>query len=208
MSDVLTDKTCGEFASVLAAKEPVPGGGGAAAYVGALAAALCSMVGNYTTGKKRYADIEGDIQRMLAEADAARVTLVGLVEADAAAFGPLSQAYAIPKEDPTRAGVLEHVTKTACAAPIAMVEECAHVIELLEEMGEKGSRMLLSDVGCGALFAYAAMKAAAMNVFVNTKTIADRAWADATESHVDELLDEWLPRAEATADAVMAKIRG
>ena len=208
MAERLTDRSCAEFAAVLAAKESVPGGGGAAALVGALGVALGSMVGNFTTGKKRYADVEEDIQRMLADGERVRLRLIELVEVDAAAFYPLSKAYGIPREDPTRAQVLEEATKGACAAPVEMMERIAEAIELLEEMGEKGSRMLLSDVGCGALLCRAALEAASLNVFVNTKTLADRAFAEETEGHCDALLAEYIPRAEACAARVTAHIRG
>lgn len=203
----LTDKSCSAFAEVLAAKESVPGGGGAAALVGALGVALASMVGSFTTGKKRYTEVEGDIQRMLADAEAIRVRLIELVEEDAEAFFPLSQAYGIPKEDPTRAEVLESATKNACAAPIEMMRQIAKAIALLEEMGEKGSKMLISDVGCGALLCRAALEAASLNVFVNTKTLKDRAFAEETEAECDALLAEYGPRAEACAAQVMAHIR-
>ncbi len=207
MSERLTERTCAEFAAVLAAKEAVPGGGGAAALVGALGVALGSMVGNFTTGKKRFADVEDDIQRMLANGEAIRERLIELVEEDAAAFLPLSRAYAIPRDDPRRAQVLEEATKGACAAPVEMMRQIASAIELLEEMGQKGSKMLLSDVGCGALLCRAALEAASMNVFVNTKTLSDRAFAEATEAECDDLLKAYVPRAEAVADAVMGHIR-
>ena len=207
MGERLTERSCASFAEVLAAKESVPGGGGAAALVGALGVALGSMVGNFTTGKKRYADVEDDIRRMLADGEAIRLTLLELVEEDAAAFYPLSQAYGIPKEDPTRAQVLEDATKNACAAPVEMMRQIAKAIELLEEMGEKGSRMLLSDVGCGALLCRAALEAASLNVCVNTKTLADRAFAESVEAECDALLAEYGPRAEACAAKVMAHIR-
>jgi formiminotetrahydrofolate cyclodeaminase len=204
----LMEGSCAEFTSLLAAKQSVPGGGGAAAYVGALAAALCSMVGNFTTGKKRYAAYEADIQRMLLEADGVRERLVELVDEDAAAFYPLSKAYGIPKEDPKRAEVLESATKNACAAPAEMMRQTCHAIELLEEMGEKGSRMLLSDVGCGALLARAALEAASLNVFVNTKSLADRSFAEGLEAECDQMLEEYVPRAEAVERKVMDHIRG
>lgn len=207
MGERLTERSCASFAEVLAARESVPGGGGAAALVGALGVALGSMVGNFTTGKKRYADVEDDIRRMLADGEAIRLTLLELVEEDAAAFYPLSQAYGIPKEDPARAQVLEDATKNACAAPVEMMRQIAKAIELLEEMGEKGSRMLLSDVGCGALLCRAALEAASLNVFVNTKMLADRAFAESVEAECDALLAEYGPRAEACAAKVMAHIR-
>ena len=208
MAEPLTNLSCTEFAAVLAAKQSVPGGGGAAALVGALGAALCSMVGNFTTGKKTYAAVEDDVQRMLADAEAVRLRLIDLVADDAEAFFPLSQAYAIPKEDPSRAETLEAATKAACKAPYEMMVEIAKSIELLEEMGEKGSKMLVSDVGCGALFARAALESASMNVFVNTKTIKDRAWAEDLEAKCDALLSEYIPRAEACARSVKSRIPG
>lgn len=204
----LMDESGAEFAADLAAKKSVPGGGGAAAYVGALAAALCSMVGNFTAGKKRYAAYEGDVQRMMAEAEKVRIRLVELVDEDAAAFYPLSKAYAIPKEDPSRAEVLERETKNACQGPVEMMRQICRAIELLEEMGEKGSRMLLSDVGCGALFARAALEAASLNVFVNTKSLKDRAYAESLEAECDKMLAEYCPRAEAVEAKVMDHIRG
>lgn len=208
MSDSFVTKSCEQFASVLASKEPVPGGGGAAAYVGALAVALCSMVGNFTTGKKTYASVENDIQRMLREATAVRMRLLELVQEDANAFYPLSQAYAIPKDDPTRDETLEEVTKWACGAPMEMMRQTCRAIELLEEMGEKGSRMLLSDVACGAYFARAALEAASVNIFVNTKTLKNRSFAEMTEAEADDMLAHYVPRAQACADNVLHRIRG
>ena len=206
MTEKMMDRTCTDFAAVLAAKESVPGGGGAAAYVGALGVALCSMVGNFTTGKKKYAEYEEDVQRMLAEGEKIRTRLLELVEEDAAAFYPLSQAYGIPKEDPTRDEQLEKCTKDALAGPLEMMRQIAKSIELLEEMNVKGSRMLISDVGCGAVCAAAAMRAASMNVFINTKGLKDRDYAAKVEAEADELL-AYVPRAKAVADEVAAGIR-
>ena len=203
----LTNLSCTAFAEVLASKAPVPGGGGAAALAGALGVALCSMVGNFTTGKKKYAAYEEDVQRMLAEGEILRARLLELVEADAAAFEPLSRAYAIPKEDPTRDAVLEEAALNACKAPMEMVSCCGEALLLLEEMLEKGSRLLLSDVGCGALLCKAAMESAAMNVFVNTGSLQDRAVAVQMERQVDETLEKYLPMAERIAASVTATLR-
>lgn len=207
MDTRMMDKSCTVFADDLAAKKSVPGGGGAAAYVGALAVALCSMAGNFTTGKEKYAEYEDDLQRMLADGEKIRTRLLELVEEDAAAFFPLSQAYAIPKNDPTREETLEKCTKDALAAPLEMMRQIARAIELLEEMGEKGSRLLVSDVGCGAAFAAAAMQAASLNVFINTAALKDREYAEAVEAEADELL-AYVPCAEALADIVTKEIRG
>jgi formiminotetrahydrofolate cyclodeaminase len=208
MEEALTSKSCEEFARLLAAREPIPGGGGAAALVGALGAALCSMVGNYTSGKKAYAAVEDDVQRLLVQATDVRMRLLQLVEEDAEAFAPLSACYALPKDDPTRPAKIEETTKWACSAPLETMRQVCRAIELLEEMGEKGSRMLLSDVGCGALLCQAALEAASLNVFVNTKSLSDRTFAEMTEAECDEMLAEYLPRAQACAQMVTARLRG
>jgi formiminotetrahydrofolate cyclodeaminase len=204
----LTDRSCTSFAQVLASRESVPGGGGAAALAGALGVALCSMVGNFTVGKKKYADVEEDVKAMLAKGEDLRQRLLDLVDADARAFAPLAKAYAIPKDDPTHDAVLEEATLNACKAPVEMVRCCAQAIELLEEMLAKGSVMLVSDVGCGALLCKAAMESAALNVFINTKSLKDRKTAEQMESEMDGLLAEYLPRAAGVAETVNKRVRG
>jgi formiminotetrahydrofolate cyclodeaminase len=206
--DKLIEQSCADFSQALASKQSVPGGGGAAALVGALGVALCAMAGNFTLGKKKYAEVEEDIKSMLAKCEDLRCRLLDLVDGDALAFAPLAQAYAIPKDDPSRADILEAATLGACAAPADMVRACAQAVELLEEMEEKGSVMLLSDVGCGALLCRAAMESAALNVFVNTKGLQDRTAAEQIEMEIDGLLAEYLPRAEAVARRVTGRVRG
>ena len=205
---MLAEKTVKDFVSEAASAAPVPGGGGVSALVGALGIALGNMVGELTTGKKKYADVEEDIQALMTEAGNIKETLLSLIEEDAQAFEPLAKAYGIPKDDPSRAEVLEAATRNACKAPYEMMVQIAKSIELLEEMGTKGSKMLVSDVGCGALFARAALEAASMNVFVNTKSYKATDWAPELEAKCDALLSEYIPRAEACAASVMARIRG
>lgn len=203
----LTNQSCRDFAAELASKASVPGGGGAAAFTGALGVALCSMVGNFTVGKPKYAAVEGKIQKMLDQAEYLRQRFLDLVELDAEAFAPLAKAYAIPKDDPARGKVLEEATLAACQAPVEMVRLSAQAIDLLEEMAEKGSRMLLSDAGCGALLCLSAMESAAINVFVNTATIQDREAAIQMEAEVDALLGIYRPRVERLAGSVRQAIR-
>lgn len=204
----LTELPCTDFAAALANKQSVPGGGGAAALVGAFGAALCSMVGNFTVGKKTYAAVEDDVKELIEEADDVRQKLIGLVNDDAVAFEPLSRAYGIPKDDPNRAATLEEATKAACVAPMEMMRQIVRAVELLEEMGDKGSRMLRSDVLCGAAFCAAALQSASVNVFTNTKTLADRDFAERLEREVDGLLDEYVPRAQKVVARMGELIRG
>ena len=199
------DQTCGAFLDALASKAPVPGGGGASALAGALGAALCTMVGNYTVGKKKYADVEEDVKALMAKAEDIRARLLAQVDADAAAFEPLSRAYAIPKDDPTRGEVMEQCLRDAAAAPMAILRLCCQAIDLHREMLDKGSVMMLSDVGTGVVLCWGALYGAALNVKVNTKSMADRAYAEAMNNQVDELVNRYWKVAEQVYEAVMGR---
>ena len=208
MQDRLTDLSCVDFAAVLAAKTSVPGGGGAAALAGALGAALCSMVGNFTVGKKKYAAYEEDIKIILEKGENLRQRLLEFVEADAEAFAPLAEAYAVPKDDPRRDEILEQATRNACKAPLEMVRCCAQTVALLEEMLEKGSVMLISDVGCGAHLCMAAMESAALNVFINTKSLRNRGDAEHMNCEINTILEDGRIRIRHIIESVNDKIKG
>ncbi|MBR2208875.1 MAG: cyclodeaminase/cyclohydrolase family protein [Synergistaceae bacterium] len=203
----LIQESCEKFAKLLASKSPVPGGGGASAIVGALSVALCSMAGNFTVGKKKYADVEDDIKIILEKAENLRLKLLELVDEDAKAFEPLSQAYSIPKDNPERDEILEKALLNACKAPLKIIESCAEVIKLLEEMSEKGSKLLISDVGCGAYLCRAAMESAALNIFVNTTLLKNREEAAKLEAQTEKFLSEYCSRAVKVAMQVTKIIR-
>ena len=207
MSEKLIHKSCEDFSLVLASRAAVPGGGGAAALVGAFGTALCSMAGNLTLGRKKYAAVEDDVRRMLAEGEAVQQRLLELVDEDAMAFEPLSKAYSIPKDDPNREAVMLKVTVDACQAPLAIMEQTCKAIELLEEMLVKGSALLVSDVGCGAMLCRAALESASLNIFINTKTLSDREIAAELDRKADDMLNTYIPRAEAVAREVTARLR-
>ena len=199
------EQTCQGFLDALASKAPVPGGGGASALVGALGAALCTMVGNYTVGKKKYADVEEDVKALMAKAEDIRARLLALVDADAEAFEPLSKAYAIPKDDPSREAVMEKCLQDAAATPMAILRLSCEAIDLHREMLDKGSVIMLSDVGTGVVFCQSALQGAALNVRVNTKSMTDRAFAQAMDEEVDALVEKYSVIACQVYDAVMGR---
>ena len=199
------EQTCQGFLDALASKAPVPGGGGASALVGALGAALCTMVGNYTVGKKKYADVEEDVKALMAKAEDIRARLLALVDADAEAFEPLSKAYAIPKDDPSRESVMEKCLQDAAATPMSILRLSCEAIDLHREMLAKGSVIMLSDVGTGVIFCQSALYGAALNVRVNTKSMADRAFAQAMDEEVDALVEKYSVIARQVYDAVMGR---
>ena len=204
----MMEKPCNEFLSVLASKAAVPGGGGAAALVGAAGVALGNMVGCLTEGKKKYAAVEADIQRLNARAGELRRELEGLVEADAEAFAPLAKAYSIPKDDPARAKIMEKALDAACAVPLEILKKCAEGVALAEEYAAKGSVLAVSDAGCAALFCKAAMQAAGLNVAINTRLMADREKAAALDKKAGALLAEYGPRADAVYTQVNGQLKG
>ena len=179
----MTKLSCEKFLAELASKAPTPGGGGTAALVGAAGVALGNMVGNLTTGKKKYAAVEADIQALNTKADALRKELEALVQADADAFAPLAAAYGLPKDTPEqtahKAAVLEKALDAACAVPLEVMEKCAEGI----------------------------VQAASLNVFINTKLMADRERAAALDAKTDKLLDEFVSRADAVFASVTNKLR-
>lgn len=207
----MMEKSCGQFLAELAGKAPTPGGGGASALVGAAGVALGNMVGSLTVGKKKYAAVEAGIQALNARAETLRGELEALVQADAEAFAPLAAAYGLPKDTPEQAAhksaVLEKALDAACAVPLQIMEKCAEGIALVEEYAAKGSVLAVSDAGCAAALCKAALQAASLNVFINTKLMADRSRADVLDAKADSLLNEFVPRADAVFESVMQKLR-
>lgn len=185
-----TNKTCREFVAALASSAPTPGGGGAAALCGAVGAALCGMVASLTTGKKKYASVEREIQQLLESTNALQNKLLDQVRADAEGFQPLSRAYAIPREDPTRAAALQSAAETACTAPLEIMALCAAALSAAGRLAEIGCRLAVSDAGCAAAILRGALEAAALNVLVNTKTMTDRSAADRLNARCFALLEQ------------------
>ena len=167
------EKNIDKFLAELASSAPTPGGGGAAALCGALGIALGNMVGNLTLGKKKYADVQEDIQALNAEAEALRADFVTLIDADAEAFAPLSKAYAIPKDNPKRTELMEAALLKAVQPPMELMRKCVKALDVISGFAAKGSALAISDAGCAAALARAAADAAALNVFINTKSMSD-----------------------------------
>ena len=184
------EKNVDRFLETLASSAPTPGGGGAAALCGALAIALGNMVGNLTLGKKKYADVQEDIKALNEKAEALRADFVALIDADAEAFAPLSKAYGIPKDDPERAEVMETALLKAVQPPLEIMRKCVKALELIADYAQKGSALAISDAGCAAAITRAACEAAALNVFVNTKSMANREKAGEINREANELLQQ------------------
>lgn len=200
----MTTKSCREFVEVLASDAPAPGGGGAAALVAALGTALGNMVGSLTVGKKKYAAVEAEIIALKAECDALQTELLDQVPADAEGFLPLAKAYGIPKDDPNRATVMEEATMIACKTPVHIMELCCDALDAIAVFAAKGSRLAVSDAGCGAVIVKSALQAAALNVFINTKTLKNRAVAEEMNAKCLDMLDRYGKLADEIFETVKA----
>ena len=171
----------------VAAGTPTPGGGAAAAYVGALGSALNSMVGNLTVGKKSYVDVEDQVKECLSEKDSE-------------AFAPLAACFKMPRateeEKAQRTKAMQKALIDAIEVPLSIMKACARVIDLSDFMAHNGSKMALSDVATGVSFAKGALKGAALNIFVNAKMLEDRKLAKRYTDETECLIIEWGKRAD------------
>lgn len=206
MSEKMTAKSCEEFISVLASNAPVPGGGGASALVGAIGTALGNMVGSLTVGKKKYADVQDEILELKARSDKLQEKFLMMVEKDAEVFEPLSKAYGLPsgtdEEKAEKERVMETVLKAASEAPFGIMELCMEAIDIVSRFSEIGSKIAISDAGCAAACCRAALNAASLNVFINTKLMKDRTYAEEMNKRAEEMLELGNVKADAIFDTV------
>ncbi len=200
---LFAEQSAKTFSEALASSAPVPGGGGACALVGALGAALASMVANLTSGKKKYAEYQEDIQRILEDAAELQETLLRQIDEDAKCFEPLSRAYGIPKDAPNRDQLMEDALQLACTAPLSIMKTAARAAELHGELLEKGSRLMLSDVGVGVLCCKTALSGASLNILINAGLMKDLAYAENLKAEVAALLDKYCALCDHIYESVV-----
>ena len=162
------------------------------------------MVGSLTVGKKKYADVEEEIVALKAKCDALQNELLDQVPADAEGFVPLAKAYGIPKDDPSRPEIMEKATITACQVPMHIMELCCQSLDAIAVFAAKGSRLAVSDAGCGATIVKAALQAASLNVFINTKTLQNREVAEEMNAKCLGMLDKYGKLADEIFESVKA----
>ena len=199
-----------KFAAETFSSAPVPGGGGVAALAGSIGAALAGMVCSLTTGKKRYAKYEEDIQRIIKKTEELKDELLSEIDKDAENFYPLSQCYGLPssteEEKQVKEEKMQAALKVAVTAPIDIVRLSYEAILLHEELVEKGSKLAVSDVGCGVLCLKAAMQCAWLNVMINLKSIHDPEFIAGVEAELKPILDAGEKLADEIYQHVAAKL--
>ena len=191
----MLEKSIREFTELSASKAPVPGGGGVSALAGSLAASLAEMVTNLTTGKKKYAEYEEEIQRIMKDSDELRISLLDCVNEDAEAFEPLAKAYAMDRNDPDYAETMENCLKTAARAPYHILQLCCRVVELDERLAVIGSKLAVSDAATSVMLAHGAIYGALINIKVNTRLMKDREYAFDLEEKAEDMVKEYSERA-------------
>lgn len=191
---MLIENSCKDFVEKLASKEPVPGGGGATALVGALAAALTSMVGNFTIGKKNYVQVEDIIQQVLKDAETIQKEMLELVDLDAKVFSEFMAVYKMPKETEEektlRTNALQEKAKEAALVPMRMARAAVKVQTIAIIALEKGNKDLSSDAILSGLFARTALRSAYYNVLINLQIIKNEEWKTSIKKELDDLIKQ------------------
>lgn len=202
--------TIQEFADVLASSASMPGGGTAAALAGALGAALASMVSNLTIGKEKYKDVEADMQALLPQTEALRAKLLKMMDVDADSYTKMMDAYRLPRDTDeqkaARSAAIQAATIYATEVPLQMMELCAEVVKLALPVAEKGNLNAVTDAGCGALLAAAALNCAAFNVKINLRSIKDAAFAAKAQAALERLTRETLETKDRVVRTVDERI--
>lgn len=204
---MIKEQVIQDFLDVLSSKEPVPGGGGASALCGAVGNALGQMVANLTVGKKKYAEAEPEVKEHLEKMMKLQAEFTALADDDAKVFAPLAKAYSLPSETEEqkayKAEVMETNLLAASAVPLQIMEKSMQMLTILDRLADIGSRMAVSDVGVAVQSTRAALLGAAMNVYINTKSMKDRNKAEELNNSANKMIEEGSRQADRIYDKVL-----
>ena len=208
---MVEQKTIEGFLEVLSSREPVPGGGGASALAGALGNALGQMVANLTIGKKKYALVEDEIKELAERMKGIQGQFSALADQDAKVFAPLAKCYSLPsgteEEKAYKAEVMEARLLDASLVPMEIMEKASEMLEIMDILADKGSRMAVSDVGVGVQFIRTALLGAVMNVYINTKSMKNREKAEEMNEKAERLIKEGTEAADRIYQKVLEQLR-
>lgn len=204
------EKKISEYLEVLSSKAPVPGGGGASALAGALGNALGQMVVNLTVGKKKYAEVEEEMQKYLTDLKTMQQEFLHLSDRDAEVFAPLAECYRLPSTTPEekehKDAVMEEKLLDASMVPVEIMEKSLELLEILDVLADKGSRMAVSDVGVAVQFTRTALLGAVMNVYINTKSMKNREKAEEINQKAKRMIKIGTSQADEIYEKVLAQL--
>lgn len=205
-----SDVTLGAFTEKTWSKEPAPGGGGVSALCASLGIALAGMVANFTSGKKKYSEYEEDIQKIIRRSEKLKDRFLELVDEDEKNFIPLSKAYSMKavseEEKEAKKEEISRCSLNACEAVMEVIRLSNEAARIHAELLNKGSVMLLSDVGVGCELISAAAKSAYLNILINLGAILDRKKAEEIRTGYKKLVDETVMICEETYGAVIERL--
>jgi len=208
---MLIDKKLSNFLDELASNLPTPGGGSVAALAGALGAALISMVGNLTVGKKKYEDVEEDIKKIISSSEKLRYELSQLIEEDVKVFNNFMATYKMPKETEdekkVRTEKIQEALIKAAKVPLRVAYKCLDILNLSKEVAEKGNANVVSDAGVAVLMAEAALESAILNVKINLRMIKDEKVRTELFSSIKKIVLKEKGQKEKVLEIVEEKIR-
>ena len=204
------EKKISEYLEVLSSKAPVPGGGGASALAGALGNALGQMVVNLTVGKKKYAEVEEEMQKYLTDLKNMQQEFLHFSDRDAEVFAPLAECHRLPSATPEekehKDAVMEEKLLDASMVPVEIMEKSLELLEILDVLADKGSRMAVSDVGVAVQFTRTALLGAVMNVYINTKSMKNREKAEEINQKAKRMIKIGTSQADEIYEKVLAQL--
>jgi glutamate formiminotransferase/formiminotetrahydrofolate cyclodeaminase len=202
----LIERTLRAFSDDLSADSPVPGGGSAAAYAGAMGAALAAMVGRISIKKQQSEELQSFIE----ETDNLRSDFLRLVDDDSAAYSRVAAALKLPRtteeEKKERQERLQAALLAASRVPLEVAETARRLLDACERGVASASPMTASDIGVGALMAETALRGAALNVMINLASVKDSAQVKVLSEHLDRAVDGSDEQRRRITDFVESRI--
>lgn len=204
------DTTIRSYIDVAASDAPVPGGGSVSGLAAALGSSMASMAANFTAGKKKFAEVEGEIQEILAALAAQRTVMLECMEEDAVVFAAIGKAYGLPKESDeekeARKAAIQTALKDAMAVPLKLMGACLEALKPLPRLAEIGNPNLISDTGVAAALMEASTRTAYLNVLINLGSIRDETLAATTREETESILTATAALAAETEKKVLDAI--
>jgi len=201
--------TIEQFLDELASASPTPGGGSAAALVGAFGAALVAMMCRLTIGRKNYQNVSAEFQAILPRAEELRAELLQLTKQDAEVYDCVMAAYQLPKETDAqkeaRTAAIQDALKEASQVPLRIATVCEELLAMSEAAGARGNKNAASDAGASALMVEAGLRAALLNVEINLGLIQDAEFVSQMR-HAMEPLRQSTAKRQAILDTVQARL--
>ncbi|MHA1911029.1 MAG: cyclodeaminase/cyclohydrolase family protein [Candidatus Kariarchaeaceae archaeon] len=199
----LVDLKITEFIKELASDKPAPGGGSVSALGGAVAAGLAAMVGNITSGKEKFAEVQNEMKELVNKASKLHNELNKLIDDDTDAFNEIMAAFRMPKDDvEARSAAIQKATIKATEVPLEVAKKSFEVFDLALIAAEKGNQNAITDIGVAALFAEAAVKGSLLNVRINVSSIKD----EELKTQFTKEMKEMLAVVDEKREAVIKKV--